>query len=376
MTIEIKEVKSKSDLKRFVKVPFSIFKGNPMWIPPLIREEMDVFNPQKNPAFENAAARLFIAYKNGIPAGRIAGIISFAANEKYQTKNIRFGWFDTIEDFDVTTALFKTVEDWGKEKNLETITGPHGFCDFDPEGMLIEGFDQLPTITVYYNYPYYPQFLEKYGFTKDIDYVEFKSFPPYEEGINPKLLRLAERITERTGIRVARFNSKKEILDRADEILRLLDEEYKELYGTVPLTERQIHYYVKKYFPFVNKDLVKVALNKENEIVGFIITMPSLSRAFQKARGRLLPFGWFHILRALKKVNILDFYLAGVQKKLHGQGVDLLMVMEIVRSAMQKKIEFSESTPELETNKKVQAQWKYFNPIQHKVRRIFKKPIT
>lgn len=376
MSIEIKEVKSKREIKKFVKVPFPIFKGNDMWIPRLIREEMEIFDPKKNPAFENAEARLFIAYRDGKPVGRVAAILSHIANEKFETKNIRFGWLDMIEDYEVAKTLLDTVAQWGKELGMETMTGPHGFCDFDPEGMLVEGFDQLPVNFVIHNYPYYVEFCEKYGLEKDVDYVELKTYPPYEEGIPPKLLRLGERIKERSNVRVVKFNSKKELMAYADDILKLLDEEYKDLYGVVPLSDKQIQYYVRKYFPFVDKDLVKVAVNEKNEVVGFLITMPSLSRAFQKAKGRLLPFGWYHILiKAMKNMKILDFYLAGIKKKYQGQGIDLLMVLEIVDTCMDMKIEWAESTPELESNKKIQAQWKYFNPILHKRRRIYKKNI-
>ncbi|MCU0289099.1 MAG: N-acetyltransferase [Acidobacteria bacterium] len=376
MSIEIRAVETKKDLKKFVKVPFDFYKGNDCWVPPLIMDEMEIFNKKKNPAYETADSRLFIAYRDNKPVGRIAAILSYAANEKYNVKNLRFGWFDTIEDFEVARALFDKVEDWGRELGLETLTGPHGFTDLDPEGMLVEGFDQLATIAVYYNHPYYPQLLEKYGFEKEIDYVEYKAVPPYEEGIPPKLLRLGERIKERSGIHVLKFKNKRDVKKNAGAIFYLLDEAYEELYGAVPLTEKQIDYYVKKYIPFTDPKLLQLAVDENGEAVGFLVALPSLSRAFQKAKGRLFPFGWFHILRSFKNYEILDFYLAGIKKKYRGLGVDLLMVLEVVKAAMEKGVKFSESNPELEDNKKVQAQWKYFNPTLHKRRRIFKKKIS
>jgi len=275
----------------------------------------------------------------------------------------------------VASALFHAAEQWGKEKGMETLTGPHGFTDLDPEGMLVEGFDQLPTISVYYNYPYYPEFTTKYGFEKEVDYVEFKSLPPHETGIPQKLLNLGERIRERSGLQVYKFKSRRDVMKRSEIIFRLLDSAFEEIYGSVPLNEQQIRYYVKKYMPFVNKELIMLALDQKGEAVGFMITLPSLSRAFQKAKGRLFPFGWFHILRALNRFEILDFYLAGIKKEYRGQGVDLLMVLEIVKAALRKGVVHAESNPELEDNKKVQAQWKYFNPTQHKRRRIFRKKI-
>jgi len=375
MSIEVKVVETRKDLKQFVKMPFALYKGHPLWVPQLIRDEIETFTPGKNPAYEYAETKLFIAFKDGKPVGRIAGILNHAANKKYNAKNLRFGWFDTIDNYDVASALFHAAEQWGKEKGMETLTGPHGFTDLDPEGMLVEGFDQLPTISVYYNYPYYPEFTTKYGFEKEVDYVEFKSLPPHETGIPQKLLNLGERIRERSGLQVYKFKSRRDVMKRSEIIFRLLDSAFEEIYGSVPLNEQQIRYYVKKYMPFVNKELIMLALDQKGEAVGFMITLPSLSRAFQKAKGRLFPFGWFHILRALNRFEILDFYLAGIKKEYRGQGVDLLMVLEIVKAALRKGVVHAESNPELEDNKKVQAQWKYFNPTQHKRRRIFRKKI-
>jgi len=376
MSIEIRTVDTKKDLKTFVKVPFAIYKGNDCWVPQLNREEMEIFNRKKNPAYDSADSRLFLAYKDGKAVGRIAAILSYAANEKYNAKNLRFGWFDAIDDYEVARALFDAAEAWGRELGMETLTGPHGFTDLDPEGMLVEGFDQLATIAVYYNHAYYVEMVEKYGFEKEIDYVEFKALPPYEEGIPPKLLRLGDRIKERSGIQILKFKNKRHVMKHAGAIFYLLDEAYEELYGAVPLTEKQINYYVKKYISFADKDLLKLALDENGDAIGFLVAMPSLSRAFQKAKGRLFPFGWYHILRGLKNYDILDFYLAGIKKKYRGLGVDLLMVLEVVKAAMTKGIKFSESNPELETNKKIQAQWKYFNPTLHKRRRIYKKKIS
>jgi len=375
MSLEIRTVETKKDLKKFLKLPFKIYKGNKYWVPQLLMDEMEIFDKEKNPAYENAESKLFLAYKDGELVGRIAGILSHAANDKYDTKNLRFGWFETIEDYQVARALFDAVEAWGKEKGMETLTGPHGFTDLDPEGMLYEGYDQLPTIAVYYNYPYYNDFVQEYGFVKEIDYVEFKSEIPRVGKIPPKLLRIAERLKERSGVRVVKFKNKREANKRAEEIFDLLNEAFAEIYGSVPLTEKQIRYYVKKYFPFANKDLVQLAVNEKDEAVGFMIAMPNLSRGFQKAKGRLLPFGWFHILRSLKKFEVLDFYLAGVKEGYRGQGVDLMMVLAVADSSARMGALYTESNQELETNTKIHAQWKHFNPVLHKRRRIYKKKL-
>ncbi len=376
MDINIKIVKTKKDLKTFIKVPYMIFKDNPYWVPPLIKDELQTFDKKKNPAYESADTRLFVAYKDKKPVGRIAGILSYIANDKYNVKNLRFGWFDTIDDYEVASSLFKAAENWGKELGMESLTGPHGFTDFDPEGMLIEGFNELPTIVTIYNHSYYPELTEKYGFEKDVDYVEFKTMVPHETGIPEKLLRLAQRIKERSNLKIFKFKSKKEILTRSKELFNLLDEAFEEIYGSVPISNDQVEYYMKNYFSFVDPDMLKAVVNEKDEMIGFMITFPNLSKAFQKAKGKLFPIGWYHILKALKKHEVIDFYLAGIKKKYRGIGVDLLMVIEIVKTAMKKGFKYAESNPELEDNKKVHAQWKYYNPTQHKRRRIYKKKIV
>ncbi|MCI0470708.1 MAG: hypothetical protein L0Y73_03520 [Candidatus Aminicenantes bacterium] len=376
MPVDVRVVETKKDLKRFVKLPFMVFRDNPYWVPQLIKEDLEIFNRKKNPAYNSAETKLFLAYKNGKPVGRIAGILSHAANRKYKTKNLRFGWFDTIEDYEVADSLFNAVENWGKELGLATITGPHGFTDLDPEGMLVEGFDQLPTIAVYYNHPYYPVFTDRYGFKKEVDYLEFKAVPPNEKTMPDKLLRIGEKIKERSSIKILKFKSKKELKPVIGKVFKLIDEAFEEIYGSVPITEQQMSYYVKKFFPMVDKDLLQVAVNDKGEPVGFMLALPSLSKGFQKAKGRLFPFGWYHILKAVKgKNDVVDFYLAGIKKKYRGLGIDLLMVLETTKETMRRKIATVESNPELENNQKIQAQWKYFNTTNHKRRRIYKKEI-
>ena len=376
MSIKVLEVKNKKDLKRFIKFPIDdLYKDNEYYVPPLIMDEIDTLSRDKNPAYDFCDSKLFLAYKDGKIVGRIAAILNKAANEKFNEKNIRFGWFDVIDDFEVTKALFGKVEEWAKELGMETITGPQGFTDLDPEGLLIEGYEELPTIVTIYNYPYYREHLEKYGFEKEIDYVEFQTKVPEGGKFPEKLAKTAEWIKKRYNFKVLKFKSKREAKKRGKELFDLLDEAYEELYGTTSLTEKQKVYYMKKYLPFVHKDLVKAVVNEDDKMIGFMITMPSLSKGFQKARGRLFPFGFIHILKALKTYEILDFYLAGVKKEYRGKGVDLLMVTDIFYTALDMGFYMAESNPELETNKKIQGEWKYFNPRQHKRRRIFKKRI-
>ncbi len=376
MSITVKKVESKKDLKSFVKFPFKIFKENKYWVPQLTMDELEIFNRKKNPAYDSADSRLFLAYRDNEIVGRVAAINSIVANEKYKTKNLRFGWFDSINDQDVANALLNAVEDWGREIGLKTLTGPHGFNDLDPEGMLIEGFDKLPTIAVYYNYPYYKELMENFGFEKEIDYIEFRADIPKEGEIPEKLLNIAEKIKERTKLRIIKFKSKKELINVwASQVFEVLEEAFEEIYGSVPLSKIQVDYYIKKYFTFVEKDLIKVVVNEDDKVVGFIIALPSLSKAFQKAKGNLLPFGWFHLLRGLKQRETLDFYLAGIKKSYQGRGLGLLMILEIAKAAREMGFKSVESNPELENNKKIHGQWKYFKHEQHKRRRIFKKNI-
>jgi hypothetical protein len=377
MAVTIREVVSKQELKTFVKLPFRFYRGNPNWVPPMILDDISIFNREKNPAFENADCKIFLAYRDGQPVGRIVAILSHVANEKFNVRNMRFGWFESENDREVAAALLGAVEAWAREKGMETITGPQGFCDLDPQGMLIEGFEHLSTIAGIYNQPYYRQLLEENGFEKEIDYVEFRTpVPGDESGVPEKLIRLAERVKERSKLHVLHFARKKDLIKRIPDIFDVLDEAFEEIYGAVPLTRRQVEYFVGKYFSHVDKDMIKAVANEKDELVGFMVTMPSFSRAMQKSHGRLLPFGWYHLLKAFKQNDTLDFYLMGIKRAYRGLGVDLLMVIEIVKTAMAKGFKMAESNQELETNNKIQAQWKYFNPVQHKRRRVFKKTMA
>jgi hypothetical protein len=376
MSVEILEVTSKRDLKTFLSLPKKLYKDVSNFVPPLMFDEMDTFNPAKNPAYATSQSKLFLAIKDNQPVGRIACILSHIANKKYKTKNLRFGWFDTIEDQEVVNALFKAAENWGKEQGMITITGPQGFTDLDSEGMLIEGFDELPTIAYYYSQPYQSRLTESYGFVKEVDYHEFKCIVPKSvDEIPQKLFKLGDRVKERGGYRLLKFKSKKELKKRAEELFDILDQSFEDIYGSVPLTKKQVDYYIAKYFNFVDMDLIKAVVNEQDIMVGFIIALPSLSRAMQKAGGKIFPFGWYHLIKGLKNREILDFYLAGVKREYQGKGVDLLLMLSITQSAIEKGFTYTESNVELETNNKVQAMWKYFNPQLHKRRRIFKKNI-
>ena len=371
MTLEIKPVESKSDLRTFVMLPHRIFRGCPQWVPPLIRDEFGTLDPAKNPAFEDAEAKLFLAVQRGEPVGRIAGIISHAANKKYRTKNARFGWLDFVEDRCVAEALFSSVREWARRRGMETLTGPQGFTNFDRQGMLIEGFECPGNTYTLYNYPYYADFVESYGFQKDVDYVEIESFAP-KNGLDPRYLRIKERLERRADIKLLDFKTKAEVLQRGLELFRLLNQTYVDIYGVIPLSDKYIQYVIKKFISFVNIELVSCAVDSGGSMVGFLITMPSLAKAFQKADGRLFPFGWYHIWRGFKSRECLDLLLVAVEEKYRRKGVAVLMLTSMVQKALSMGFRRSESGPMLENNGLVQSLHKYFPSVTHKRRRVFK----
>jgi hypothetical protein len=375
MSVVVSPVESRGDLKKFILFPHQIYRGNPFWVPPLIMDERDTLTRGKNPAFDDADARLYLARRDGRIVGRVAGILSHAANRKYGTRNMRFGWFDTVDDAEVATALLDAVADWARKEGMTTLTGPHGFTDLDPEGLLVEGFNELATMSVIYNHPYYAAHLERYGLAKEVDYVEFHATAP--ETLPEKMMKMADWAAKRNNFRIARYKDVKTLQrERGLQLFDLLDEAFEELYGTVPLTRKQKDYYIRKYLPFANPEFIKIVVNDKDEMIGFMIAIPSLSRALQKAHGRLFPLGFLHILRALKKFDTLDFLLAGVSKAYRGKGVDLIMTIDEFRSGQTRGVRHAESNPELETNSKIQNEWKIVTTRQHKRRRIYKKTIA
>jgi GNAT superfamily N-acetyltransferase len=374
MTVIIKLVQNKCDLKKFVKFPFGLYRNNPCWVPPLQREILGTLNKNENPAFESCDAEYWLAYQDGKIVGRIAGIINYRHNEYTGKKQTRFGWVDFVDDPNVSEKLLKTVEQWAKDNGAESLYGPLGFNDLDQSGMLVEGFEELSTMATIYNYSYYPQHLEKHGYQKEVDWVEYKIWTPLE--IPPQIDDYANRIARQQGVHVVETHSRKDILQYAREIFVLFQETYKALYGFVPLSEKQVDDVVQKYFSFIHHEYVALVVDKNDKLVAFGITMPSLSKALQKTRGRLLPFGWWHLKRAMKYCDVVDFYLIGVKPELQGKGIPALILNKIGHTFLEKGIKYAESNPELEMNTKVQAQWKFFERRQHKRRRCYVKALN
>lgn len=375
MSVEIREVTNKKELKKFVKFNIELYKGNPYHVPGLIEEEMVTLDKEKNPAFEVCESIYFLACKDGKIVGRIAGIINRPSNETWGQKRARFGFVDFIDDDEVVDALFAAVEKWAREKGMNELQGPMGFTDMDHEGMLIEGFDQIGTMATIYNYPYYPKQMERLGFEKEQDWHEFKIYIP--DGVPEKHLRIGEIVKKKYGLKVLKFKKAKEIMPYARPLFHTLNEAYSPLYGFAKLTEKQIDYYINMYIPMLRFDLVTIIVKEEdNSVVGFGISLPNLSRAMQKAKGHLFPFGWIYLLKALKsKPKVIDLYLTGVLPEYQSKGVNALLFNDLIPVYRSVGAVYAESNPELETNSAVQAQWDYFKREQHKTRRAFIKKI-
>ena len=377
MAVEIKRVTKKSELKRFIRFNYEFYKNNPYAVPDLYDDMLGTFSPKKNAAFEFCEADYFLAYREGRIVGRVAAIINHRANEQWQKKTVRFGWIDFIDDLEVSRALIGAVKQWGKERGMDTIEGPLGFTDMDAEGMLIEGFDELSTMATIYNYPYYPQHMEKLGMEKSADWVEMKIYVPDE--IPEKHKRISDIIARKYNLHVRKLTSKREVLRSglAHDIFRLINDAYAPLFNFSRMTERQIDQYVKMYVPVLDLRMVSIVENEQNEIVAVGISMASLSEALQKAKGRLLPFGWFYLLKALfwKRPKMLDLLLVGVRPDYQNKGVNALLFTDLIPVYQQLGFEYAESNPELELNEKVQNQWQYFKTEQHKRRRCFKAQI-
>ncbi|MFA5805532.1 MAG: GNAT family N-acetyltransferase [Melioribacteraceae bacterium] len=375
MSIILKEVSTRSELKQFIQFQFSLYKDNKYWVPPLIFDELKTLRKDKNPAFDFCEAKYWLAYKDEKIVGRIAGIINHKYNEKWNQKSARFGWIDFIDDEQVLQKLIEHVINWAKEKGMNKIHGPLGFTDLDGEGMLIEGFDELSTFGSIYNHPYYKKHIEKLGFEKDADWIEFTvNFDPTVAGPE-KVSRIANAVAERNHLRILRVKKAKEMLPYAREIFYLINEAYKNLFGFVELTDKQIDMYVKAYFGFIKPDYVPIILDTNNKVAAFGITMPSLSIAVQKSKGKLFPFGFIHILKAMKNNPNVDLYLTAVRPELQNKGVNAMLINEMHNVFVRNNIQKVETNRELEENSKIQAQWRFFENRLHKRRRCYKKSI-
>ena len=380
-SIEIKKVTSRKELKKFVDFHYDLYEGCPYDVPNLFSDELNTLSPEKNAAFDFCEAEYYLAYKDGKLSGRVAAIINKRANQKWNRQSVRFGWIDFIDDIEVSTALLKAVEDFGRSRGMKEVVGPLGFSDMDPEGMLTWGFDKLGTMATIYNYPYYPQHIEKMGgWVKDNDYVEFYMEVP--DKVPEKYARIAELVESRYNLHVKKLTRREVIKEHyGRKLFDIINRTDGDLYGFVTLTDRQVEQYVNMYFPLADLNLITVIVdgNKNDEVVGMGITIPSLSHALQKCRrGRLLPFGWWHLLRAIKwhKTDGVDLLLVGFLPEYRAKGANALLFADLIPRYIDYGFKWGESQVEMESNEHVQSQWGPLNPVNHKRRRCYKKTIS
>ncbi|MBO5025250.1 MAG: N-acetyltransferase [Bacteroidaceae bacterium] len=375
--IIIKQVETKKELKKFIRFNYELYKDNPYSVPDLYEDMLNTFS-EKNAAMEFCDAVYFLAYKDGKVAGRVAGIINRKANKTWNLNAVRFGWIDFIDDEEVSAKLIEAVEEWGRGKGMTEIQGPLGFTDLDAEGMLIEGFEELSTMATIYNYPYYQRHIERLGFEKEADWIEMLLTVPRETGLPERLKRIAEIVIKKYDLRIKKYTSAKKIAaDYGQEIFQLINEAFKPLFGYSELSQRQIDQYVKMYLPVLDLKLVSLITEANGRLIGVGISMPSLSRALQKAKGKLFPFGWWHLLKTLKlkKPKLLDLMLVAIKPEYQGKGVNSILFYDLLPIYIEEGYEYVETNVELESNEKVQQQWIYFERRQHKRRRCFKKKL-
>jgi GNAT superfamily N-acetyltransferase len=371
MDIQLKEVTTKKDLRKFILYPTELYKGNPYYVPSFYMDDVNTLSRDKNPVFEFAKTKYWLAYQDGKIVGRVAAILNPKAAQRWGHNYMRFGWLDFIDDIEVLKALMAAVEGWAKEEGTEGVQGPLGFTDLDREGMLVEGFEEMATLATYYNYPYYPKYLAALGYIKDVDWVEYEFTIP-EKPIE-KIGKAAELVSKRSNVRLFVPHSKKEIMHYARSIFEVLDEAYRNLFGVTPLTEKQVGAYIDQYLSLAVLDYVPLVLNDKDELIAFGVAFPSFSKALQKSKGLIFPFGWVSLLKAYKKNDRADLYLVGIKDEYRGKGVNALLMNQMMLAFQKNGIKKVESNPNLEDNEDVQAQWKYFERRQHKRRRCFIK---
>lgn len=379
METTIKTVVCLDDMKTFARFNYELYADNPYSVPDLLNDMVDTLSLYTNPAFDFCDAEFFLAYQGDRLVGRIGGIINHKANERSGKKAVRFGWIDFIDDPDVSAVLLRTVEVWGVVNGMDCIQGPLGFTDFDAEGMLVEGFDQMSTMATIYNYPYYPEHLERLGYRKDVDWLEYKILIP--DSIPDKHRRIAELVKEKYNLSIVKCKSRKELKNKYGQaIFELMNESYKEFYGYSPLTQKQIDQYIKKYLPIIDLRMITLVVDADEKLVAVGLSMPSIAEALRKIKGELYPFGWFHLMKALftkrYRAKMLELLLVAVKPEYQNKGVNALLFYDLIPIYQKLGFIFAESNPELEGNGKVQAQWEYFETQQHKRRRAYTREIS
>ena len=369
--ITIVEANSKKLLKDFVKFPFALYKNHPYWVPPLIADELETFDKTKNPAFKSAEAYFYLAFKENKIVGRIAAIINWGEVKDQQKKKVRFGWWDVIDDIEVTKALLEKVYELGHKNDLEYVEGPMGFSNLDKVGVLTEGFDEIGSMITWYNFPYYKNHLEMLGFTKEKEYLENR-FP--FSNVKPEMFsKVNELIKKRYNLKALNFSNNKDIMPYVDEMFDLFNASYASLSSFVAITAVQKEFFKNKYISFINPEYIKFIVDKDQKMIAFSIVMPSFSKALQKAKGSLFPFGFYHLLKAKKESKEVLFYLIGVDPEYQSKGVTAIIFIEYYKTFKEKGIQNCIRTPELEENHAIHNLWKHFDPVVFRKRRTYSK---
>lgn len=371
--IIVKEVKTKKDIKEFLEFPLKLYKDNEFYIPALYSDEKNMYDREKNASYEYCESIEAIAYKNNEVVGRIAGIINNKYNEKMNRKYLRFSHLDMIDDIEVTKALFDFIIKWGKEKGMNELNGPIGFIDIDRQGMLIEGFDKIGMSITNYNYPYYVEHMEKLGLVKDVDWVEYLVNIPTE--LDARVEKVQNALLNRFGFKLLKFKNLKEIMPYIYKAFDVYNEAFYALHGTVYLTEKQISNLIKQFAPAINFDYVPIIVDKNDDVVGMAILAPSIAKASKKANGKMLPFGWYHLLKALKHNDTLEMYLVAIKPEYQGFGLNAILMHDVTKCAIKNGVKFAETGPELEDNFKVRSQWDNYDAEIIRKRRCYIKEI-
>ncbi len=374
IAVEIRQVSTKQELKKFIDFPFLLYKDNAYWCPPLKFDEYNTLNRKKNPAFEYCEAGYWMAFHGNRPVGRIAGIINHHANQRWNEKLVRFGWIDFIDDPAVTSALIREVENWGKMQGMTGIQGPLGFTDMDAEGMLIEGFGQISAMAAIYNYPYYPEYFEKAGFRKAVDWVQYSI--PVPDMIPPKVERMAKIVAQKHNLRILISEKRKDLLPYARKMFEMQNIAFNELYGFAALTERQMDLYTNQYFGFIRKEFVSFVIDEKDEVIAFGISLPDISGALRKCNGTLFPFGFFHLMRGMKKNDAIHMYLLGVRPDYHGKGVLAMIFEDLHKAYLENGIKITTTHPQLEENIRALSIWKNYEGRVNIRRRCWIKSFT
>ncbi|KXX68935.1 GNAT family N-acetyltransferase [Flammeovirga sp. SJP92] len=373
MSIEIRPVVTKKDQKKFVDIQFELYKGSEFWVPPIKKDELSIFDAN-NPFEKFCDTQYWLAYKEGKCVGRIGAIINSKYNEKANESNVRFTRLEFINDREVVQKLLETAEQWGKDKGMTGIVGPLGFTNLDHQGMMIEGHDHLPSVASEYHLPYYKEHLEALGYDKLVDWIEFRL--TMDDAVVEKGIKASTLLMKRTKTKIVSFNSSDELVAYADDIFNLLGEAFKELYSVITFDKEMVDYYKNKFLKLLSPKYVKLLVTEEEgELMGFVIGMPSLSRALQKANGSILPLGWYHIYKALKKNDTCDMLLTAVHPKLQRLGGGAMLVGQLQKTMSDNGIKYLETTGMFETNQKAIQNWKNYDHIQHKRKRCFTKAL-